>query len=78
MTELNHAYPQWKIGDRVRPKGEHIARTHIGRVIALTTPYTCPTCGTMWLEMVRVQWADGRLGDWSLGGLELVTADSEV
>src|SRR5438132_13418376 len=54
-----------KIGSKVRPVGDHIAKSHVGEVYAFTTPYDCPTCGTSILRKVRVLWADGRRGDWT-------------
>jgi hypothetical protein len=69
-----------QIGDKVRPTGDHIARSHVGTVTAFTTRYNCPTCGTSIPELVRVTWADGRVGDWTAERLEIVTdtADIEV
>ena len=71
-TELRHGLT---VGDLVRPKGEHIAKDHIGKVVEFTTPYRCPTCGSEWERRVRVRWSDGRIGDWTESALLLVTKD---
>lgn len=61
------------VGDRVRPKGKHIAENHIGTVVEIVASGNCPTCGQTVPIQIAVQWdSSGRVGLWHPSGLDLV------